>query len=158
MVPMPKRTIKSLTSGIVRPEPITQRISAHQGVRWTIRIFSTTVALAIVLGVVVLPVRDWMVQDSAIAQRTEELEALADANEQLQNEVNELKTPDGTRNAARDQLGYVMPGEQRISLLPMDALPTDLPDAWPYTLVESIVAVRTQEHRPTDPALQPLAP
>ena len=158
MVAMSKRTIKSLTSGIVRPEPITQRISAHQGVRWTIRIFSTTVALAILLGVVVLPVRDWVVQDSAIAQRSEELEALADANEQLQNEVNELKTPDGTRNAARDQLGYVMPGEQRISLLPMDALPTDLPDVWPYTLVESIVAVRTQEHRPTDPALQPLAP
>ena len=40
----------------------------------------------------------------------------------------------------------------------VDDLPTDLPDAWPYTLVESIVAVRTQEHRPTDPALQPLAP
>ncbi len=158
MVAMAKRTIKSLTSGIVRPEPLSQRITSNRGVRWTIRLATTTVALAFMLGVVVLPVRDWMVQDSAIAQRAAELEALADANEQLQNEVNDLKTPDGTRNAARDQLGYVMPGEQRISLLPMPELPTDLPDAWPYTLVESIVAVRAVEHRPADGSLQPLAP
>ncbi|MEY2966689.1 MAG: hypothetical protein RLY50_739, partial [Actinomycetota bacterium] len=67
-------------------------------------------------------------------------------------------TPDGTRNAARDQLGYVMPGEQRVSLLPMPALPADLPDTWPYTLVESIVAVRTVENVPADRALQPLVP
>lgn len=158
MVVMPRRTLKSFTSGIVRPEPLVQRISANTSVRWTIRLATTTVAVAFLLGVVVLPVRDWVVQDSVVAQRTSELEALADANEQLQDEVNTLKTPDGTRNAARDQLGYVMPGEQRISLLPMPALPTDLPDAWPYTLVESIVAVRATQVRPAERALQPLAP
>ena len=158
MVVMPARTIKDLTKGIVRPEPLAQRISSNRGVRWAVGLATTTVGMAILLGVVVLPVSDWVVQNSTIAKRSAELEALADANEQLQNDINGLKTPDGTRNAARDQLGYVMPGEQRISLLPMPALPTDLPDAWPYTLVESIVEVRTVEHSPADRALQPLAP
>jgi hypothetical protein len=155
---MPARTIRNLTKGIVRPEPLTQRISSHKGVRWAVGLATMTVGLAIVLGVVVLPVRDWFVQNSAIAQRSAELEALADANEQLQNHINELKTPDGTRNAARRQLGYVMPGEQRVALLPMPPLPTDLPDTWPYTLVESIVAVRAVERAPSDRALQPLVP
>jgi cell division protein FtsB len=155
---MPARAIKNLTKGIVRPEPLAQRISSNRGVRWTVGLATSTVGLAILLGVVVLPVSDWFVQNSAVAKRSAELEALADANEQLQNEINELKTPDGTRNAARDQLGYVMPGEQRVSLLPMPALPADLPDTWPYTLVESIVAVRTVENVPADRALQPLVP
>ena len=107
-------------------------------------------ALGLVVGVsatfslVVFPVRDFVTQRSKVAEKTAEFEALADANEALQIEINKLSTPDGIRHAAREQLGYVLPGEQRLSLVKMPDLPTELPNMWPYTLVTDIVKVRTQ--------------
>ena len=107
-------------------------------------------ALGLVVGVsatfslVVFPVRDFVSQRSKVAEKTAEFEALADANEALQIEINKLSTPDGIRHAAREQLGYVLPGEQRLSLVKMPDLPTQLPNMWPYTLVTDIVKVRTQ--------------
>ena len=38
--------------------------------------------------------------------------------------------------AAREQLGYVQEGEVRKSILDLPPVPTDLPDGWPYNLVE----------------------
>ena len=155
---MPRTTLKDLTRDIVRPDPGVHRLSQRREVRWAVRITVFAVVIAFMIAVVVFPVRDYFVQNSTLAQKTSELEALADANEQLQSEVNQLKTAEGTRNAARDQLGYVLPGEQRVTLLPPTALPTDLPDAWPYTLVTDILKVRSSVVAARDGALDPLAP
>jgi hypothetical protein len=73
-------------------------------------------------------------------------------------EVNQLATPEGIRNAARAQLGYVFPGEQRMSLVQVDELPTTLPSSWPYTLITNIVTIRTAEAATSNKALAPLAP
>ena len=154
-----KDITRELTKGIVRPDPVAHRLASRPWMRWTVRLAGTSVVLAFALAVVILPVKDYVVQRSAIAEKVSEFEALADANEQLQDEVNHLNTPEGARNAAREQLGYVLPGEQRISLLPMPALPTDLPDVWPYTMVEDIVAVRqTTQATSGNDVLNPLAP
>ena len=101
---------------------------------------------------------DFVTQRSAIAEKNSEFAALADANEQLQTEVNDLQTPEGIRNAARAQLGYVLPGEQRLSLVPMPKLPTDLPPTWPYTLITDILAVRNATSGTPSSPLAPLAP
>jgi hypothetical protein len=101
------------------------------------------------------PVTDFVTQRSALAQKSSEFAALADANEQLQTEVNALQTPEGIRNAARAQLGYVLPGEQRMTLAPMPKLPTDLPSTWPYTLITDILTIRNAT---TDSPAGPLAP
>ena len=106
----------------------------------------------------VYPVRDYVAQRGRIADKQKEFDALADANEQLFNEVQRLKTPEGVRSAARSQLGYVMPGEQRVALTPLPALPTTLPDAWPYTLVTNILRVKAAHAGNADGALAPLAP
>ena len=124
---------------------------------WGARIAGAAVAATAGLSLVVFPLRDYVEQRQAIADKRFEFETLADANEQLQFEVNRLSTPEGIRNAARSQLGYVLPGEQRLSLVQMPTLPIDLPDAWPYTLVTDILRVRTAAAS-SGGALAPLAP
>lgn len=107
---------------------------------------------------VVFPLRTYVEQRSMVANKSAEFATLADANEQLQIEVNDLKTPDGIRNAARTQLGYILPGEQRLTLVQMPALPTDLPAQWPYSMVTDIVKVRAQTVANASGDLSPLAP
>ena len=105
-----------------------------------------------------MPARDFVSQRTALAQKQAEFDALADANEQLQVEVNELQTPEGVRRAARDHLGFVMPGEKRLKLLPAAELPVELPAQWPYTLVTGIVAVRQGIAAAGNAPLSPLSP
>lgn len=116
------------------------------------------VAIAFVFSLFWVPAHDFISQRAVLAQKQTEFDALADANEQLQNEVNQLQTPEGVRRAARNQLGFVMPGEKRVKLLPPDALPVDLPAQWPYTLVTGIVSVRASIAAAHNAPLSPLSP
>lgn len=111
-----------------------------------------------VVALFVFPIRDFFVQRSVLAAKNDEYETLADANERLITEINRLDTPEGIRAAARAQLGYVLPGEQRMSVTKMPPLPTQLPEVWPYTLVSDIVNIRTEQAQNSDSALSPLAP
>lgn len=126
---------------------------------WVVKALGVVVAGAAAVSLFVFPLRDWVTQREALAKKSSEFEKLADANEALQNDVNALSTPEGIRRAAREQLGYVNPGEQRITLGPMPALPTALPDTWPYTMVTDIVTVRSHAAvAASGNALAPLAP
>ena len=58
-------------------------------------------------------------------------------------ETMRLETADGIREAAREDYGYVELGEERATVLPMPALPIDLPDGWPYNVVTEIIDTRT---------------
>lgn len=149
---------RELSRAIARPTPEHSRLTGHRGVQWLLRIGGATVALAAMFSLFVFPVRDYVAQSETLDRKESEIEALADANEQLQNEVNDLGTPEGIRNAARSQLGYVLPGETRIALAPMPDLPTTLPNAWPYTLISDIVAVRAEVVATTKNPLAPLGP
>lgn len=105
-----------------------------------------------------VPVSNFLEQRSVLAQKEAEFDALADANEQLQTEVNRMQTPAGVKEAAREQLGMTMPGEQRMKLLPGPALPTSLPGQWPYTIVTGILTVRQEIAAANNAPLAPLAP
>lgn len=115
-------------------------------------------AVAASYSFVFAPMRSYFSQRSMVADKTAEFETLADANEQLQIEINKLNTPEGIRNAARAQLGYVLPGEQRLNLVKMPQLPTDLPAQWPYSMVTSILNVRAAAAAKSGGPLSPLAP
>ncbi len=141
---------------------LTQRIAQNHRAR-RVAWLGSRLALGVVVvaagtSLFFFPLMDFVTQRSAIAQKSSEFNSLADANEQLQTEVNALQTPEGTRNAARAQLGYVLPGEQRLSLVPMPKLPTDLPATWPYTLVTDILTVRSADTTNSAAPLAPLAP
>ena len=64
-------------------------------------------------------------------------------NTELETETLRLETADGIREAAREDYGFVEIGEERSSILPMPALPNDLPDGWPYNVVTEIIDART---------------
>jgi cell division protein FtsB len=118
----------------------------------------SVLAIAAAYSLVIAPMRSYFSQRSMVADKTAEFETLADANEQLQIEINKLNTPEGIRNAARAQLGYVLPGEQRLSLVKMPELPTDLPAQWPYSMVTNILQVRAEVAAKSGGPLSPLAP
>ena len=149
---------RDVTSSLVRPTPIEQRFARNPLTRWIARLALATVVVAGGTSLFFFPLMDFVTQRSAIAEKNTEFSALADANEQLQTEVNALQTPEGIRNAARAQLGYVLPGEQRLSLVPMPKLPTDLPPTWPYTLITDILTVRNAATGTPSSPLAPLAP
>lgn len=144
---MPARPIKKTRSRQSRPTAI----------RWIVNGVGLVIIALLGLSLFVLPLRDYFSQRNAIAQKNQDFELLADATEALQNEVDRLKTPVGIRAAAREQLGYVAPGEERMTFAPTPALPTDLPDRWPYTIVTQILEVRADYTGSDSGALTPLS-
>jgi hypothetical protein len=128
------------------------------GGRYGAGVVGVALGVGLTFSLVVFPLRDYFEQRSMVSEKTAEFETLADANEQLQLEVNSLKTPEGIRNAARAQLGYVLPGEQRLQMTQMPALPTDLPPQWPYSMVKDILRVRAESVVKSGDPLSPLAP
>lgn len=153
-----KKVAKKRTSG-VQARVITAVNQFWQGYgKRAAFIVGGVLAVPVVFTVVVFPLRDYFEQKSMVADKRAEFETLADANEQLQNEVNALKTPEGIRNAARAQLGYVLPGEQRLQMVQMPELPTDLPAQWPYSMVRDIMRVRTESVVKSGGPLSPLSP
>jgi hypothetical protein len=96
----------------------------------------------------VLPVKTMFDQDDQIAERTDQLSELQAVNNDLRSEVARLKTDDGIKEAAREQLGFVEPGEIRQSIMDLPPVPTALPAGWPYSLITGIVAVRTNPPAP----------
>jgi cell division protein FtsB len=93
----------------------------------------------------VLPATSWLGQREEIDARTEELETVKQATDELQTEVDRLNTPAGIEDAARDELGYVMAGERRQQTVGNAQAPIELPSGWPYDLVTQIVTVRANE-------------
>ena len=149
---------RDVSRSIAQPVPESARLVRHRGVVWMLRAIGAAVAVAAMFSLFVFPVRDYVAQSQTLERKIAEFDALAEANEQLQTEVNELATVEGIRNAARTQLGYVLPGEARMSLAPMPDLPTTLPNAWPYTMITDIVAVRAQIAGSAGNPLAPLGP
>ena len=132
---------------LTRPTPRQERLLPKR-IGYTV----LTLALLLVIGsfansFLVLPVRSWFGQRSEFEDRTVELETLREATDRLQAEVDRLNTPEGVEDAARQELGFVMVGEDRRTVVGDAEAPADLPYGWPYDLVEQIVQVREAEAR-----------
>lgn len=132
---------------LTRPTPRQERLLPKR-VGYTV----LTLALLLVIGsfansFLVLPVKSWFGQRSEFEDRSLELDALREATDRLQADVDRLNTPQGVEDAARQELGFVMVGEDRRTVVGDAEAPTDLPYGWPYDLVEHIVQVRDAEAR-----------
>ena len=80
-----------------------------------------------------------------MTQRSAQLAAYEDINASLQEEVDNLKTPQGAAEAVRSQLGYLSPSEKRVPLLDSPLASAELPDRWPYSLVNNILKIKAEE-------------
>ncbi len=101
------------------------------------------IAAALMASLFVLPVKSWRRQRADLAEKQNELAVLSNANAQLAADVNRLQTPDGIKEAARQEVGYVSIGEQRISVLATPNAPITLPTGWPYDAIAQIIVVRS---------------
>ena len=95
---------------------------------------------AFVAALFVLPVQAWLRQEDEIVEKQQELAVLTEANRKLGTEVDHLGTPEGAKEAARDELGVVGLGEERISVLPSQTGPLAVPTGWPFDTFSQIVA------------------
>ncbi|HZX54361.1 MAG TPA: septum formation initiator family protein [Ilumatobacteraceae bacterium] len=130
--------ISPVTTAIKRDK----RLVKGRGKRLVFALVAVVIAAALIASLFVLPVKSWLQQRDDLARKRNELAVLSNANAQLAADVNRLQTPDGIREAARQEVGFVGVGEQRISVLDTPDAPVTLPIGWPYDAVTQIVAVR----------------
>ena len=132
-----------------RPRPLgadpSARVSRDSRRRFAIVPLGTLFIGAVLVALSFLPLRTWNKQRTLVAQRTAQLAAYVDINASLQEEVDNLKTPQGAAEAVRSQLGYLSPSEKRVPLLDSPLASAELPDRWPYSLVNNILKIKAEE-------------
>lgn len=135
---------------IPRRDGRTDRISTRRS-RWLFGLAAIVIALAIGAALFALPVRTWLDQDQRIDALEFELDEVQDVNTELDDEVARLQTDEGVIEAAREDLGMVMPGEQRRTVLELPPLPRNVPAGWPYVHVGQLLDLREREaNQPID--------
>ena len=133
---------RSRLGDITRPVRIDRRLTTNRHSTVLFGIVALAIAGALAAALFVLPVQTYLGQDERLEQRRDQLELQEAVNEDVAAEVSRLGTDDGVREAAREELGFVEFGERRETILDLPAVPTDLPDGWPYSLVKGIVELR----------------
>ena len=134
---------RSRLGDLTRPIAIDRRITRRRRSTFLLGIVAVAIAGAIAAALFVLPVQTYFAQDESIERRQVQLDQLEAVNAELQAEVDRLRTDDGVREAAREEIGYSEQGERRLTLLDLPDLPTDLPDGWPYGMVGDVIALRS---------------
>jgi cell division protein FtsB len=125
-----------------RPIAKEKQLVKGRGKRLLFALVAVVIAAALIASLFVLPVKSWFQQRDDLARKQHELAVLSNANAQLAADVNRLQTPEGVKEAARQEVGFVSVGEQRISVLTTPNAPATLPAGWPYDAITQIIAVR----------------
>jgi cell division protein FtsB len=133
---------RSRLGDVTRPIVRERRILTRRRSAVLLAVVALGIAGALAAALFLIPIRTLFGQQERIAERTEQVTALESVVNDLRSEVDRLGTTDGIREAAREELGYVEPGEVRETVLDYPDLPTDLPDGWPYSLVSDIMTLR----------------
>jgi cell division protein FtsB len=133
---------RSRLGDFTRPIPIDKRVVRRPKVALLAGSMALLVMATIAAAIFILPIQTWQDQDEDLSQRQAQLDELQRVNSELDAEVARLETDDGIREAAKEEIGYVELGEERFSMLPLPALPSDLPDGWPYNVVTRILEAR----------------
>lgn len=133
---------RSRLGDTTRPIRIDRRITKRRRSNAVLAVVAVAIAGALAAALFVLPVQTYFSQDERIEQRAHQLAQLEAVNDDLRAEVERLRTDDGVREAAREELGLVDAGDRRETILDFPDVPTVLPVGWPYSLVTGITEVR----------------
>lgn len=134
---------RSRLGDLTRPIPIERRIVRRRRSTVLLGAVALSIAAALAAALFIIPVQTYRDQSATLERRIEQVEQLEVVNAQLRDEVARLRTEAGTREAARSELGFGEAGEDRLRVLDLPTLPTDLPAGWPYDLITSVIALRT---------------
>ena len=141
--PLQREPDPSRFAEFTRPIAKDKQLVKGRGKRLLFALVAVVIAAALIASLFVLPVKSWFQQRDDLARKRNELAVLSNANAQLAADVNRLQTPDGIKEAARQEVGFVSIGEQRISVLTAPNAPATLPSGWPYDAITQIIAVRS---------------
>jgi cell division protein FtsB len=126
-----------------RRGPKADRISSRRSA-WLFGLAALVIVAALAAALFGLPVRTWFEQSERISALEYELGELQAVNDDLESEVGRLQTESGIREAAREELGQIEPGDRRQAMPALPALPRDFPVGWPYSQVSDIMRVRAE--------------
>jgi cell division protein FtsB len=132
-------------SDLTRPTPRSERIVPKFLGRVALLLGFLVVVFSFGNSFLVLPLTSWFGQRTEIDSRQSELDTIKKATDELQTEVDRLKTPEGVQDAAREELGFVIAGEARQQIVGEATAPIDLPTGWPYDLVTQIISVKVND-------------
>lgn len=132
-------------SDLTRPTPRSERIIPKFLGRVALLLGFLVVVFSFGNSFLVLPLTSWFGQRTEIDSRQTELDTIKRATDELQTEVDRLKSPEGVRDAAREELGFVVAGEARQQIVGEASAPIDLPTGWPYDLVTQIIQVKVND-------------
>lgn len=116
--------------------------------RWVIGLATVAVVIGLLAAMFVLPVETWRQQDDAIDDKQHQIEVLGQVNAKLAAEVGHLQTVEGARQAARDEMGLVGPGEERRTIVSNDLASLTLPSGFPYDAISQAIATRVVNPQP----------
>ena len=136
---------RSRLGDFTRPIPVEKWISRRPQVALFTGLFALGIVAFVAFAVFVLPVGTWREQSVDLRQRQAQLDELQRVNNELEAETIRLETPDGIREAAREDYGFIETDENRATMLPLPPLPTELPTGWPYNVVTQIIDARAAE-------------
>lgn len=142
------RSSDGLLGDLTSPIRAERRLVQPTGVRWLIGIGAVAVVAGLLVAMFALPLRTGQEQRAAIAAKEHQLAVLGEANAQLAAEVGHLQTIEGARQAARDEMGLVGPGEERRTILANDLATLALPSGFPYDAIAQAVATRAASTTP----------
>lgn len=132
-------------SDFTRPTPRSERIVPKVLGRIALFVGFAVVVFSFGNSFFVLPLTSWFGQRTEIDSRQDELDTIKKATDELQAEVDRLRTPEGVQDAAREELGFIVAGEARQQIVGNATAPIDLPAGWPYDLVTQIISVKVTE-------------
>ena len=141
----PATKVKAAIADRTRPTPRADRPLPRLLGRTALGIGLLVVLASFVNSFLLAPGRTWFGQRDEISTRQSELETIQRANDELQKDIDRLQTPAGIEDAAREELGFVMAGEERQTIVGDAQAPLALPQGWPYDIVTQIVGVREAE-------------
>jgi cell division protein FtsB len=137
-------------------------VVSSRRLRIAARPIGVVMVASLVVMLFVFPVRTWIDQRQLLAERRAEYAAYEDIVENLQDQITYLESEQGLRDAIRTQLGFLAPDERRVPLMEAPKLSASFPERWPYTIVSSMMLVRTLQETERqvrgEISLTPLAP
>ncbi len=91
--------------------------------------------IALLFGAV-FPTRTYLAQRASTHRAEAELRQVQTEARAAAEAKAKLESPAEVERRAREELGYVKPGEEAYTVLPSATDPVGLPDGWPFTGVE----------------------
>lgn len=104
--------------------------------RFIIMVALITAVVSIIAFYGITPYQAWQEQQDTVGEVRGQLQEVSEQNIRLQAEIDRLSSYEEIERVARRDYGLVYPGEQAYVVLPPAEVQPELPQSWPYIILE----------------------